>query len=52
MGVIMLNIKIILIVDGKLILKPNMLNMNVGEVKQTVKILLWKRNDGASDVHF
>ena len=40
MGVIMLNIKIILIVDGKLILKPNMLNMNVGEVKQTVKILL------------
>lgn len=49
MGVIMPNIKNILIVDERLIMKPNMQNMNVGEVKPTVQKWTRKRSNGASD---
>ena len=52
MGVIMRNIKNIQIVDDRLILKPNMQNMNVEEVTLIVQKWTRKRKNGASDVQF
>ena len=49
MEVIMPNIKNILIVDERLIMKRNMQNMNVEEVKPIVRKWTRKRNNGASD---